>query len=511
MKWFIIREKEHLGPFDEIGLKQLLISGEISENTPVWREGMPDPDTYKNVFLAKEEATPEIDDELPPALPPEALLPKKRTEEKASVPDSEVPEFNPEFTIEDIPLPEEEELFINQAVMDVIELEDAPLQKELYEEPKTSNENFGDKSQSNIEKTKTKKLKPVLILLILLLCLASAVGAWVFYTVNVKTFARPSKMSVQDYDRLVQNASITSINSENLTFEFALSKDKSTVWMSVNSLLEGRVELALESIDGKTLSTEPILAKAKGMLKEKIARFDTLNFEQGQRLIDGHYKVQVRSGGKLSLPLELKVLVDNKRYLKSIVPKDTLANWLPANSYEISYQGEALLSALRVSQFNRALNDFNKKSNSNAKVFWEELEQKYQTVKAIALKIEEAIDEVFGKGAQDWILNVGEFERSYTSNFGNFFTNFIIQNEKSYKEIEEKTFDDKVEVISSYTRLSRLAKDLGAQTMAALQEMKELKDPLDSQQRSALQDKISLNFKEYFQEIDEKIAQLEAR
>ncbi len=139
--------------------------------------------------------------------------------------------------------------------------------------------------------------------------------------------------------------------------------------------------------------------------------------------------------------------------------------------------------------------------------FGKSLEQKYLTVKAITKSIRESALEVF-EGEGEWEDKVQAFAQNYTQKYGSFFTSFVIQNEKSYEELEQKDFPDKVSVISYYTRLSRMAKRFGGETMNALDEMQKLsgKKP---EEREAAKEEIMKGFNQMNEAIDEALGEIE--
>ncbi len=277
MDWFIIKENDHQGPFEESLLIEMNEMGEITSDTLVWKEGLKDPGTLKELIL-----------EAPPELPPEE------------------PVYNPYKVL-------------NKAKEDRI----AP-------PPPPSKE-------TKRPKKKRSKRGPMAFVLFLLLILGGLGGLYFYSKTLENDFARPAGMGTSDYKRLLE---VAKDKSDEVKFGWAMARDKSKLWMAVNLPYEGAVNIKVTSAPKMILADEEIEAKANGKLEKGLVEFNEFQFNSGQRIVEGRYLIEVRSG-------ELKAPLIYKAFGKG--------------SFELSHQDVALLSLMSPERFSEALKDFTKK------------------------------------------------------------------------------------------------------------------------------------------------------
>lgn len=438
MDWFIIKENDHQGPFEESHLIEMNEKGEIPGDTLIWKEGLDKPGTLNDLVL---EAPPELPPEKPVYNPYKVL--NKIKKEEAPLPPPPRPNAPRELRKEDF------------------------IEEEIEERPRK----------------KRSKRGPVLFVLFLLVILGVLVGMFFYSKTLENNFTRPAGMGTSDYSRLLE---VAKDQGGEVKFAWAMARDKSKLWMAVNVPYEGAVNIKVTSAPEMILADEEIQASAKGQLQKGLVEFNEFQFNSGQRIVEGRYLIEVKSS-ELQAPLLYKLL--------------------GKKNFEFSHQDVALLSLLGPERFAEALRKFKKKAQNNASLFWEELEQKYLTVRAITKSIRDSALEVF-EGEGEWQDKVKQFEQNYTQNYGSFFTSFVIQNEKSYEELEQKDFPDKVSVISYYTRLSRMAKRFGGETMNALDEMQKLSNKTP-EEREAAKETIMEGFNDMNGTIDEALQEIE--
>ena len=462
MKWFVIKENEHIGPYAEEDIKNLYAQGKINKVSFLWKEGMDEPRSYKSLFIDEEKVNPPaMEDDLPPPLPPEVAPPQPKEAPPIELPKTEqasqsgVSRSGTEEILE-VP-PEPVEPLEESPVIEEEALEEKPIRRKRALFPK--------------------------VIALLMITLIGA-GTYYFYGAkDSKSFARPSKMGVRDYKRLMKGVVFNKITA-------GISKDKTTIFVSVGANLEGPVQLRIKSFDGQVLTVDPVVASSKGTLKDHLVEFKEFNFEKGQRLAEGWYEFELKSMGELERPFNL---------------------FGSDGAKVIDFKTKALLTTKTVPAFNKALSAFNEKNSDSSRQFWEELIQKYQTMKAMALKIERDMKSVFESDSSNWNSTIDAFEASYTQSHGKLFTAFVIQNEKAYEDIKKQDFDDNIEVIANYTRLTKLAKSVGLETMNALDILREVKDPSNGAARVEAEQKIKKLYDNIHETISESVKELEAR
>ncbi|MBT4791504.1 MAG: hypothetical protein HON90_08030, partial [Halobacteriovoraceae bacterium] len=154
---------------------------------------------------------------------------------------------------------------------------------------------------------------------------------------------------------------------------------------------------------------------------------------------------------------------------------------------------------------------FIKSQNSNTNLFWQELAQKYQTIKVITEQIKQGFAKVFIGPHQKWHQRVKLFENEYKSQYGIFFTEFVKANEASYEKLMKKTFKNSQEVLASYSYLSTLATDIGEQSMDILEELQTFDvKRMTPASKEQLRQNIMSKLEVIITKSDEKMSQLES-
>lgn len=446
MKWFLIKQNEHYGPFKEEQLHSFFKRKKISKNTLVWLEGWAESKTYSNAFLEKTSESitslqKEVDDEvkfvedLPPELPVEVQaiqLKKSAISVEASTAKFEG-KLDKVDEIDFIEIEREEKLEVFDSI----------------DEPGSNNED----SWGEITKKSSNKLIPVFYGSIFILILF-ATGVWFYSESQGNYFARPANMSFSHFEKLQK---IAKVKKRSTDFGFTLSRDKKNIWISSNNPLEGEVLIEFKSIDGKTLGGKTQI-KGSATLKNHLLVMDEFEFIEGSFITDGYYEVSLQSLRPLESSFFQKYFVKAER--------------------EVNFQEDVLISTLSRLDFNKSLKKVSAKKKENNSEFVKELAQKYKTIKMITTQIQSAVEKVFIGPVSEWRKRVDIFEKEYKRNFGIFFTRFVIANEDSYKSLMKMKFKNKNEVISNYSKLSTIARDIGVESMGILEDLESTKPSL---------------------------------
>lgn len=437
-QWFIIEDNNHLGPYTERNLINMYEVGKIFDETEIWLQGMDGPTSYKVEFLDPlrgDEPEPEI--ELPP-IPEDELKTKPVIDIDTDIQDN----------IKDIDNEKHQKL-----VKKVIEGEnlDVDIIFRIFNKIRLAVVKLYNKLQSL--SLKQKIIPPAILLLVV-----SMLFGWSYYSRYHRGMTRPSGMTLESYKKL---SKLTSSKSSKNQFEFTISKDKSNLWVGTNNPYYGKFSIKIESLPARTLGNQSIIAEATGTLENKLITFDNIQFKKGKSITDGIYEVRLVSTGSLK------------------------ENWItqlydgpPKRIQSFSTQ---LLSSLSKIQFENTLSKDIKSRRSNDFNFWQDLQQKYETLKIMSSQINEELKKVFDHKNAPFLVRVKEFENTYTKKFGNFFTNFVISNENSYKDIKNKRFSNANEIIAEYTYLNRIAKSLGSTSMHILNRLENSKNISDSE------------------------------
>jgi hypothetical protein len=434
MEWFLITSSEHLGPFNDDVMHQLFNNGDVTVESLVWREGWSDARTFQDVFLDSNlnlkpntiEINDQEDDQFPD-LPPEFNPPTEVVSEVNIDTD-----FKSKVTAED-----------------EIQFENT----ESLEQESSTEDSSEEEFDFDFEKTEVNILARIKVVAIIFLIIAVISPVVLYFKNATNVFDRPQSMSLGDYNRLRETAVET---SKKLKFSFSLALDKRTLWISTNLPLEGEVFLKFKSKPGRTLGGE-IELKAKGELKRRLIVLSEFQFIKGTRFTDGIYDIEIFTVEKLDVP----------PYQRFFEPWDK----------EFRYLDKVTITSLHAKEFQRQMKLISDKKLENKNAFWSELQEKYRTVKNMTTQIRDAVGHIFTGPREEWAKLVSEFENDYKAQYGVFFTSFVTTNEYSYEKLINKDFEDKFEIISNYTRLSKLAKLIGSESMTILQNLESF-DPL---------------------------------
>ena len=456
MEWFVITEEEHLGPFEEDTLISMYEKGEITGDSFVWQEGWEEAVAFSDVFEDDEASTPEESQEHIADLDDEIKL--EFDEE-----DSPSTEVNLPFGLP--PIPTEEEIVNDlkklssdtsvqldtptaataieeEAVPVVPELEVAQPTTVLADDDEFEGEFAADEDDVEEQPSSKKKIFVISFLLII----ALAIAGFFFFTQKT-SFIRPSLMTLKDYERLKETSELLGTVNQ---FSFALSKDKKSIWIATNNPLSGEVLIKLKGKKSQLLG-EAVEVKGRGKLMNHLIELKNFNFIVGSRLIDGIYDVSLQSSQPLSIPLHRQAFHENNT--------------------NINFTGKVLISNLDIKSFKKQLQRFLKRKFHNSKSYWQEIIQKYQTVKMITDQIKTGFDKLFVEQPAPWPKRILNFETQYRQEWGQFFTEFVKANEASYEKLAIKKFDDKQKVLASYNNLSNLAIKIGEIAMIALEKL----------------------------------------
>jgi hypothetical protein len=423
MDWFIIRDQDHLGPFTQEELEELYASKEISDETLVWNESL-----KQSVSFSR------LDFDSPPPLPPELSL-METEEELDEVPEEFPEEFPDEVSEEEIEVEREEEL-------------EDELEEELEDELENISQDIIEEESddlNNLNPLNPLYKKIAIIVLILITPVA-------IYFYQNKLFSRPSKMSLRDYERLTE---IVEKKSEQSDFVFALAQDRSILWVATNNPNQGKVAIKLKAVKNKFLGEGEIEAFAFADLKSHLLTIKDFKFKKGLKLLDGYYEVELYTPSGLKKPF---------------------LGFAYKHKTQFQYFKNVLISTMKSDDFEKVLRKYAVKKKNNESQFWSELKQKYQTLKMITQQIQDGVRRVFdeqsfGENKTSIQKKIQSFESEYKKNYGNFFTNFVIANDRSYEDLVKKNFPDKVDIISNYTRLSKLARSIGMQSVEVMQDL----------------------------------------
>lgn len=457
-EWFLIYQNEHLGPYDEDTLVDLYNTGELTEDSLLWKEGDDEGQSYSSLFLKPEtksefipleQISEIIVEEEPPALQIEA-----EDEDDSPPPFAlEVEEESPPpFELE----PEEE----------------APPPLPVFEEEVLT------KPKRKIKFWHWKGLSVILLILFFVLQYLQTFQG---------DFVRPAGMGLNDYKRLLET---TNADPSKNKFAFTLSRDKKMIWVSTNINLQGEVHFNFSNKNQENLGDSVVEIQGKGILKNNLIKISDFEFKQGTNFLDGFYDVDLFTDQDLSFPLIEGLFTKREK--------------------QFGYHGTVLISNLSQEKFEKVLSKKNEARGKNESEFFETLIEEYRTVQTITSQILAGLKSIFAAGDLNREEALTKFEDDYKKNYGVFFTSFVISVDKKYEVINEKEFEDKTQVIAHYAKLKKLALEVGAESSGQITELNSLNlIEGDASELKEIEFRSTLKFKEIIIECEKMIKELE--
>lgn len=441
VKWFILLPGGHEGPYSLGDLIQKKDKNKISPDVKVWAEGLTDAVTLKEV-LAHD--TPEIKTHVEEQ-PPELLPP---------LPEEEIP-----------PLPAEE------SVPEMTVEENRPV----------------------------KKKNSLAIAAGIGVVLVAGAGLVLYSFVKSKeTFdiRRLPKMSLDIQERIIKENSFSGWDKP-IFFREYLPQDHSSIWLVTSSFHECKVDGIFTSLDDKLLSMqdEKVSFRSSGELKNHIVEFSSFDFTSGNKIIPGMYELDVKA-------------YDCK--WDGILPQ--VMNFFQEPDKEYMARTKVILYSQGALKFNETLESILKKKMEIAEkekdaqlLFWKDIEQKFQTLEAISLQIEQHLLDFLDGHPASFKKNLKIMVDEYTQKYGSFLTSFVVENEKYFDSLDLKG-DSKKRTYEMKVRLT--AKNVGLESMKFIEEFQGMKKAPTKKELRALSDRVKNIFSKLKLEISEKLSQV---
>jgi hypothetical protein len=278
---------------------------------------------------------------------------------------------------------------------------------------------------------------------------------------------RLPKMTLALHERIMQENKFDGWDKK-IFFKEYLPDDHGHIWLVTSSFHKCSVEATFSSIKEKLLAVqdEKILFKTKGELEGHIVEFSKFEFLNGNKIVPGLYEMDVRA---------------TDCAWDGLAPKVMNKFSAPDNEY-LGRQKVVLFSKGAV-EFNTILDrlikkkiEIDRKEQSQNELFWQDLQQKLETLNAIALNIESHFLDFLNDGPADFNQNLKPMVDKYTRQFGSFLTSFVVDNENYFKNLnsEAKGASQK----RNYELMVRMAtKRIGLESMKFIEEFQQKKKP----------------------------------
>ncbi len=380
------------------------------------------------------------------------------------------------------------ELFLKS--MDEEEGIEDELPPPLPELPTEEEENQNDFVPPSLPETETQEERPIrpkrrltfLFPLLLVFLFAFGIREWIRSSEEVKIQRYP-RMSMELHQRIQENVKFDRWDREIFFKEFT-PPDLSQIWLVNAGFQHCQVEGSFNSISGKLLSSEEmgVAFTTKGELKNHVVVFDEFKFSQGSKIIPGMYEMSVKA---------------YRCDWDGILP--TLANRFRAPQKTYEAKTTVILYGEGPEAFQKVLAEVTqKKYEADLREkrikdqFWDDLQQKLQTLLAISLQIEQTFVDFIDGNPATFSRRLEPMIQDYTTKFGQFLTNIVTANEEYFSKIKRSELRE-LALRKDYEEMVRLlAKDTGFISMRFIEDLQKTKKPnkalLAQKKKALLQD-----------------------
>ena len=414
VKWFIMLPTGHEGPYSLESLLQRKTSPEVK----IWAEGLIEFVTLKSAVERSHQipvVTPEIDDDLPPPLPP-------------------------------LPIEEDDE---------------RPIVSEVEAAPEAA-------AEAGLERKVNHKAKVQGIVAFAVLILGFfGLTQWA-KTKQEFSIRRPARMSPEISGKILKEFKFEGWDKK-IFFREYVPADMSHIWLVNAGFQNCSIEASFNSVRGKLLAVEDekVAFKTSGQLSDHIAEFSNFEFSSGNKIIPGLYEMDLKAtdcswGG--------------------LAPK--VGNLFQSPSSEYVTRMKVVLYHKGNIEFNNVLDklirrklDLEIKNQNQEDLFWQDLQQKLQTLMAISLQIEQHLLEFVELPPTNFKTNLKIAVDNYTKKFGGTLTEFVVQNEKYFQSLEESELSDMPKKRTYEQTIRLTSKNIGFESMKIIEELQAMKSP----------------------------------
>lgn len=457
VKWFVILPSGHEGPYSLEHLIESEKKKKISSGVKVWAEGITEPVSLAYV-IGQLSTEIEDDDDAPPPLPP---LPA---------------EFADDYVAPTAP----------------VEVPNTP-----SVEPTQAEESI--EPEIKLEK---KKLNPIFYWAPLVL-IGLGISAYLYREVmghfEVFDIRRYPKMTLELHQRIKKEFKFEGWDKK-IFFKEYLPDDHSHIWLVTAGFQHCKVEASFQSMSEKLLSMkdEQVAFKTKGTLEDHVVEFSQFDFSQGSKIIPGLYEMDVTAhdcqwSGFLPRLMNLFQSPEEKYIGRT---KVVLFSKGPKEFSEI-------LDRLIKKKMEKHLKEQNKKE-----LFWQDLQQKLETLQAITIQIEQLLLDFVGQDNKKFTSNLKPTVDRYTKQFGSFLTSFVVENEKYFKELDKEDLAGITQFKTYEVMVNHTSKRIGFESMKFIEEMQKLKKTPDTAYLKNLAERMKKTYGQLKIDIGQKIIQV---
>ena len=374
-----------------------------------------------------------------------------------------------------------------------------PLPEEEFSLPPLPIEEVELEAEKSITEVPAQKKSRSFVLVFAILGLVGfALFQWI-KTQESFTLRRYPKMSLQLFKKLQSEYAQFDGWDKKIFFKEASPPDLSRIWLITSSFQKCEVDVTFTSIKDKLLSAkqEEVQFRSSGVLEQHVVEFSTFDFVHGSKIIPGLY--------------EMDVMAKNCEW-GSFVAK--VANLFQAPDQTYMGRLKVILYAKGPKEFNAILDKLIKRkmeADETNKVheesFWVDLQQKFQTLLAISLQIEQLLLDFIEKDAREFDKQLKPLVDQYAKKYGLFLARFVIENEKYFLDLSKTEINHNEHKKIYEIMLRSGAKKLGFETMKIIEDLQAEKGKMKRARLNEYQARVKQTFTKLKAEFNEKIIQ----
>jgi hypothetical protein len=309
---------------------------------------------------------------------------------------------------------------------------------------------------------------------------------------------RPSGMAPTLFEKISTDFSFEGWEKR-IFFKEYVSADMTHLWLVTSGFQHCEVEASFQSLPGKLLTTEDrsISFKTRSALKGHMAEFTSFDFSEGQKIIPGLYEMDLKAQNCDWDGLTARI----GNFFRS--PEKTYVTRMKVVLY---HKGSAEFNTVLEKLIRKKL-EFELKNQNQEELFWQDLQQKLQTLLAITLQIEQLFLDFSATAPSGFSPNLKNMVDKYTRNYGRFLTEFVIANEKYFADLEKDGQVDMNKKRGYESIVKVTAKTIGFESMLLIEELQQIKKPNQKLMKEIAQ-KVKKRFEILKGALNKKIIQL---
>ncbi len=468
-EWFIFKGTQHHGPFSIEEVVELYASGEVKDQSLVWREGIAkwEPiaksESFQFLFgeVLKVTAASEVqsivappvkNSEVPPPLPIFPTLPRTA--------------FKPEAKGAELPPP-------------------IPLDAIL--DPSGANQSRFIKQRLK-ENGQNRSMIYLVVGSLFFICIIT----WFALNEREAGINLRIKGLMPVY---LEKLEITATNnSPKFESALALSLDGQTLWASTNQPGEMTAVIKLNSRPKKVLGLGPVGLTVKGIFKNHLGKFNQMILTEGSKFLPGEY--------------DFKVEAKQIHFINAHFKKLSGINFFKSLNKTFLYHGTALIYPGTPREFDKKIDDYQVAiTNEMLKPFQDKLER-IQTYESLINEISQNYLMVLEKAKIG--KNVADFESKYIKNISLLLQSLVL---KAYELSKDPKFNETLsntEVIAPYSEQVAIGKQIGEMASDMITKTAKYKK-LSDKDKNILKLEFENRSRSIKQQIEQNIKKLEAQ